>query len=365
MLVSNLSLLFLSISVSKSNSPFLSFSDSSKIRNFKISQIKFNHQFSTFFLSTANLQNIKIKKCEFNHFLNSIFHIESDPIAISGFSHINDNPSSPSGSFICRNAHFYNNSTPYNGACISVTTNSLISCNISYSQFTGNRAGIGGSLYFVSSTGNATIVHCSFTQNNATVASHAFLMISFLEVNRTNFQQSFGTRSSLQLNILIGVTTASFQFNECSFFRNEGPIAFESIYHTVVFVRCCFMDYNLTEGYPYRFNFFKTSNTITFENCIINMRRLTASAIYIDALENYVGDYDSNGDSCRLVPTPSQTNGDSWTSNSGIITIFTIVFFGVISIIGIIMVSCCKCITPPNNIGEEAETLPLASTPRN
>lgn len=354
----NSSIIFISTLYGIRNSPFISRSMFSiPASNIFINCIS-KYQLSSFFYSTSLFQQNTVIRSSFSHFLNSVFVLQTNDIQeIYGFSCHNDNPAIPENSFQCKNSDFYNNTTPFNGACISLTTNQLFTCYIFNSQFVNNSGSIGGAIFFSSPTGNTTIDSSKFINNTGQIASHFFITSSILQVEKSVFQQGIGTRSSMQLTIQMGITTASFYFRGCRFFRDEAPISFESILHGLSFYDCCFLNYKLAPDYPYIFNFFKTEAILSFESCTINQQSISATDIYIGQVGNYLTT-SGNIINCFLVPTPSATNGDHWDSRIGIITITTISFFGVISIIGIVMVSCCKCSSIPN-IREEPEELRL------
>lgn len=336
------------------SSPLITKSPYSLSTSINLCNCKSQYSFSTFFSSSPSYfyQN-KIYKSVFNHFLNSVFTLESVDIqSISGISQQNSNPIVPTSSFQCQNSLFYNNSTPYNGACISVTTNVELLCIINETRFTNNQGGIGGAIFFSSTTGNASIINSYFGFNQAQIASHAFFLVSTLIINGSQFQQGIGSMSSLQLTAQFNIRNSVFWFYNCHFFRNEAPISFELLLSSIMFSHCCFLNYKLDPNYPYINNFFQTGNRIvfSFERCSINTKLLTANSIYISQIEGFLTDDDPNGYACMIVPTPSQTNGEKWSSKTGILTIFTIVFFCVISIIGILIVSFCRCDKYQENI---------------
>ena len=305
-----------------------------------------HYSFSSFFSSSANFYRNKIHSSTFKHFLNSVFSIESTDIQIIyGISQHYSDPIVPTSSFQCDNSIFSNNSTPYNGACISITTNIELFCIITATRFTNNIGGIGGAIFFSSTIGNASLINTHFGFNRAQIASHAFFLVSTLVVNGSQFQQGIGGMSSLQLTAQFNIRNSLFVFHNCHFFRNEAPISFELVLTSITFSLCCFLNYQLVPNYPYINNFFQTSNRIvfSFDRCSVNTKLLSADNIYITQIESYLKDDAPNGNACMIVPTPSQTNGEKWSSKTGVLTIFTIVFFCVISIIGILIVSCCRC----------------------
>ncbi|OHT11027.1 hypothetical protein TRFO_19415 [Tritrichomonas foetus] len=354
MILNNATLLFLTVSGSLSSSPLLSTSSDFSRSNLQISNFYIHKHFSSLVFSSFPVFSNSVIHSHFSNFLNSVFSLHSvDQQFINGFSNSFSNPVIPKSSFLCKNSIFYNNSTPYNGGCISLTTNHQINCNISDCDFKNNTAGIGGALYFSSPAGNATLSRTTFQFNYAQIASHSFFLVAFLYADSSNFRQSIGNKSSLQLIIQFTITNALFVFYNCHFFRNEGPLSYESLYHPILFNRCCFLNYNLTEGYPYTFNFFQTSNLLSFDRCVINMQAINVFNIYSGSLMIHLKEEDPRGNECRMIPTPTPTNGEQWSSETGIVTIVTIIFFAIVSIIGILIVSCCRCDqVPKKNIPE-------------
>lgn len=350
----NISFYFLTIFHGMQLSPLISNSPRLSQIGIDINNCFSQYSFSPFFSSSALLYRNYVYSSVFKNFLNSVFLLESvDLPEIQGISQHHSNPVSPTTSFQCIRSSFSNNTTPYNGACITLTTNEELFCIITYTSFRNNEGGIGGAIYFSSTIGNATLNNCYFAFNKAQIASHAFFLVSTLIVNETQFQQSFGTMSSLQLTAQFNVRNSLFSFNRCNFFRNEGPISFELLLTSITFSYCCFLNYQLITDYPYINNFFQASSRIqlSLHHSTINTKSINADNIYITQIQSFLRDDDPNGNACMLIPTPSQTNGEKWSSKTGILTIFTICFFCVISIIGILIVSCCRC----DKIPEEAD----------
>jgi hypothetical protein len=302
-----------------------------------------SRQFSSLLFSSGRFSSILISHSHFSHFLDSVVDLTSLSV-ISGFSDHDTNPAAPHDSFTCTDAVFSSNKTPFNGAAISVSLGSPINGMITNTQLNKNEAGFGGAIFFATPLGNLTITKSWFERNAAGAGSHMYLKCCTFYSNDTRWIVSTGSRSGIQV-----VDLVSFTLDHANFFRNGHGIIFTSASTTAYIRDSCFLNYNDDANYSENMGIFQGPAVVFFEGTYLNKRPLDGKNMTADEIPSYVWsetpvDTDA-AEVCRLVPTPSMTmdvklNFDAWFS------IISIGFFVIVSVLGIIIVTCCHS-TPP------------------
>ncbi|KAH0786249.1 hypothetical protein GPJ56_009926 [Histomonas meleagridis] len=349
-MISNFTLTGLIVS-SLSNSPYMIMSSSSHNHpKLQVTNSIFRNHFSNFLHINSNLFSASIKKSQFTGFLSSCIEIER-----AGRIEADS-------SFEVRATSFLNNTTPFNGGCIKVSTDSTVDVNISNCEFSYNQAGVGGALYILS-LGSLNMDENMFRYNHADTASHAFISIpSFFSVNDT-YEFSRGTDSSI-LFISNRDVTYVISFNDCDFYQNNATMDFANLEQSdITFTSCNFMKYsdqNLTQ-YQNQYFFDNTSTkSAEFTRCQFNQYYVEGPAtITVGEIVSYLegSAMTTDAEAIRLIPTQSATVEANWRSTPAIFSVCCMVFFFIVSIIGIIIVSCSN-----KNYGKQQQVLDISET---
>lgn len=347
MLITNLTIAGLLLSASTSRSPFLSVHPMKQpISNLFITKSSLINHFSTFLKIASEHSSTVIRGSNFKGFLSSVIDISKEaPEQVV-----------KTASFDISGSSFIGNKTPFNGACILTSSESNIEGNISNTVFSSNQAGIGGAIYFYTVEGTLNITKCTFSYNKADIGSHAF--ISVPKYISTNNKYMFGTGKSGLL--FLAKTQINYTFHNDNYYQNEGTVNFTG----EADAQCVISYYNsnfmkFTENDPLNFTektFFYTEKAkkVEFTNCQFNDKFLESGKI--DFTDNFAiklnetGYNTTNPEKIRLIPTQSPTLDADWKSTPAIFSISCLAFFFVVSIIGIVIVSCSnKGYDPANN----------------
>ncbi|KAH0788609.1 hypothetical protein GPJ56_007291 [Histomonas meleagridis] len=319
---------------SLSNSPFVSVSSSSyKQHKLQVIDSIFRNHFSNFLYISSNSFSSIVKKSQFTGFLSSCIEIENSERIES------------ESSFSVIDTVFSDNKTPFNGGSIKVSVDSTVNVNITNCEFSNNQAGIGGGIYILS-LGSLNMTNNMFKYNSANTGSHAFISIPSCLSNNDIFEYSIGTDSSISFVSHRDVTYVV-SINGMNYFQNNATINFMRMTSCdISFTNCNFMKFSETNVTNYQSEYFfdnTTTASAEFANCQFNQYYISrTTTIIIGELTNYLTGSAmlTNAEEIRLVPTESPTVPNDWTSGPAIFAVTCFVFFFVVSVIGIIIVSC-------------------------
>jgi hypothetical protein len=274
--------------------------------------------------------------------------------SIGGISDHDTNPVIPRDSFTCADNVFSSNRTPFNGAAISVSLSFAIAGEITNSKFEDNSGGIGGAVFFASPGGSLSISKSWFERNAAAAGSHIYLKcLSFVSYD-TRWIVSTGVRSGIETS-----TLGTFTLNQANFFRNGHGIRFGSEKTNVLVENSCFLNYDDVSGFPENLGLFEGQAIVNFKNTWLNKRLLNGEK-KADEVKDWLMEMNKTetapAEECRLIPTPSMTtnaqlNFDAWFS------IISIGFFVIVSVLGIVMVTCCHSTPKGEQIHDETDGL--------
>jgi hypothetical protein len=238
---------------------------------------------------------------------------------------------------------FASNQSPFNGAAISVSLGFAINGTITSTKLEDNHATFGGAIFYCCPLGSLTVVKSWFERNAADAGSHMYLRNITFYSNDTRWIVSTGTRSGIE-----AVSVTNFTLEHANFFRNGHGINFISPVGDIHIKSSCFLNYDDTPGYPENMWVFRGEGNISFVDTWVNKRHLNESDRGgVDEVEELLSNKTSTetdaAEACRLIPTPSKTTDvrldfDAWFS------IISIGFFVVVSVLGILMVTCCHSV---------------------
>lgn len=329
-----------------SHSPLLAKTSASDRTRLTISKANLNYFTNSFVYFTALGGKLTTSSSSFSKFLKPVIHMTS--IEISSRRNLTTSLLIES-SFNCSGCVFDSNKVEASGAAILVDSHGSITSTIASCTFVANEAAFGGAIFFASPAGHLNIDHSSFTSNMAVSGSHMLLKCESLNAQSTSFSESEGVGSSIELNTFSDVT-----FKYCYFFRNGGPINIWANTVKPKFDNCCFMNYANDAAFTPDDNMFSDGD-ITFKGKnYINQKSIEPNSYSVSDLNNYLKTRETesdHGDECRMVPTPSMTSSAGIDSGEAIFSIVAIVFFVVVSIVGIIVVVACHT----NQPGDEQE----------
>lgn len=347
MLITNLTVAHLLLSASTSQSPFIAVHSSrQELPRVTIADTRAYRQFASFLRISAARSLSAIRNSAFSGFLSSVVDLTREASQQMELT----------ASFDISGSTFSDNKTPFNGACIVTSSESKIEGNITNTVFSHNTAGIGGAIYFSTVDGALNIKSCTFSYNTAEIASHAF--ISVPKFTSTENKYMFGTGKSGIL--LLAETQINYTFLGDNYYQNEGSINFTGeadvqcliSFHNTNFMKFEENDYlNFTEG---TLLYSGKAKTIEFNNCQFNDKYIEYAKL--DFTDNFAtkleeaGYATTNPEKIRLIPTQSPTVEANWKSTPAVFSVSCLAFFFVVSIIGIIIVSCTnKGYDPANN----------------
>jgi hypothetical protein len=313
-----------------------------------IARFALSRHLSPLYFSTG-FASLAITRSRFSFFLGSVVALRS--AAIAGISGQDASPVVQEENFTCDDAAFTSNRTPFNGAAISVAVGHAISARIRNSQFHDNDGGVGGAVYFASEGGALSVLSSDFARNSATAGAHAFLRCAAFHGFGSRWSVSGGGRSSIEVS-----DVASFSLDSNYFFRNAQPLLFLAAGNAVRIENACFLNYDDAPDYPETFAFFAGNAQLSIAATWINKRWVEAwegpasEGSHFAALPTQA----ASGEECRMIPTPSATvdvqlNADAWFS------IISIGFFVVVSVVGIIMVTCFQSAPPGEMILDRSD----------
>jgi hypothetical protein len=283
------------------------------------------------FLFSAGRPSFSITNSKFTHFLRSAILIST--YDLPGLSRATD-PLTPEESFNCTQTIFEANSSPYNGAAISVSSSSAITAIFTSVNFIGNSGGIGGAIFFSSLNGWISLDRCHFQANAAACGSHFLVKTLHLTVSDSVFTRSIGDRSAIET-----AADTNVSFSNCNFFQDIGFIRLLNP-SSAVFRDCCLMNYTDSGDFHYSDFPFNGDALLTLENTYINAK-FAAGKLPLNEWPAVLDDeVESGGEQCRLEPTPSATVEARFSSGSGIVAVVALVFPLVASVLGVVLVLC-------------------------
>ncbi|KAK8892170.1 hypothetical protein M9Y10_029393 [Tritrichomonas musculus] len=343
----NVTLLLLHLTSLTSKSALFSPAAFSQPSYYTFQQIYMSKHYSSFLDISANRVSSAISNSKFNCFLNSVIHIHQDELPlVEGVSDQDNNPANPKTSFACNHTSFTRNTSPFNGAAILVHSNmnsiNSINAQIDHTNFIENSALMGGAIYFESFSLNMTDSH--FEKNSAQIGSHIFLSCSATStINSCSYQEGYmadKAKSISTIELTAPEIQGSYIFNLCQFFLNKGPFKVNGVSATLT--SCCFMDFqgeNYGKFEQADYEFFIGS---------VNLNKVTLNDKYCPS---YVGsnppteglqNAGPQDPSCQLIPYPTITSNYKISDEPAIFALVAIIFFVLVSIIGIFIVTCKK-----------------------
>lgn len=342
-MIKNVTLLLLHITSLSSTSALFSPAAFSQPTLYNFRNLQMSKHFSTFLYLNANRASSLISNSKFSNFLNSVINIHQVELPeYEGVSNQENNPISPRVSFFCNHTSFSKNTSPFNGAAILVHSNinsvNSINAVIEDTAFEENTALMGGAIYYESSSINVT--DSKFIKNIANIGSHIFFSCTSSNVEKCIFQEGNGTTSTIELTVSEG--NGAYNFSKSNFFLDKGPFRANGQGVTANLDSCCFLDYD--EGQYFQYNFDKVFDSanggkIDLRGCTINDKYVQEGQGSIsfnpDGLKNATS-------SCRLIAYPTATSHYKIKDEPAIFALVAIIFFVLVSIIGIFIVTCKK-----------------------
>lgn len=343
-MIKNVTLLLLHITSLSSTSALFSPAAFSQPTLYNFRNLQMSKHFSTFLYLNANRESSLISNSKFSNFLNSVINIHQVGLPeYEGVSNQDNNPISPRVSFFCNHTSFSKNTSPFNGAAILVHSNinsvNSINAVIEDTAFEENTALMGGAIYYESSSINVT--NSKFIKNKANIGSHIFFSCTSSNVEQCIFQEGNGTISTIELTVSEG--NGAYSFTNSKFFLDKGPFRANGQGVTAALRSCCFLDYD--EGQYFQYNFDKVFDAanggqITLTECIINDKYVlngqgSSGSFSTDGLDNKTSE-------CRLIAYPTATSHYKIKDEPAIFALVAIIFFVLVSIIGIFIVTCKK-----------------------
>ena len=354
----NITLLGLAAARCSLLSPFVTKPVLSKSHMFTAAHVRLSHQLGSFLFTNSPHPALAILHSDFSHFLRSCIVIESvTVIGASGQSASAVNVSDEN--FECVNTAFHSNTAQLFGAAICVTSLKTIKGNITGTTFRGNKATMGGAVYFCALESTLIVENSRFDSNTAQTGAHLFMAkATTMTFTGTEFMFAQG-RSSIQF----AAQAMSPTFDNCKFFGNNASLLFMANSNPS-FTRCCFVNYGEGPSFaPITDKFFDTTygagSKYTFTDCAVNFKTLTKPNVLNEELANAlkVEGYESQWEYCRIVPLPTPTVDVSWKLLAAKEAIVAICAFALVSIIGIVLVACGCCRSNVNwDVTEESES---------
>lgn len=359
----NVTLLLLHLTSLTSKSALFSPAAFSQPSYYTFQQIYMSKHYSSFLDISANRVSSAISNSKFNCFLNSVIHIHQDELPlVEGVSDQDNNPANPKTSFACNYTSFTRNTSPFNGAAILVHSNmnsiNSINAQIDHTKFIENSALMGGAIYFESFSLNMTDSH--FEKNSAQIGSHIFLSCSATStISSCSYQEGYmvdKAKSISTIELTAPEIQGSYDFNSCQFFLNKGPFRANGVSATLN--SCCFMDFQ-GENYG-KFN----EDDYKFFQCLkpgtVDLNKVTLNDEFCDSysgsdpLQCSRQNVRPQDPSCQLIPYPTITSNYKISDEPAIFALVAIIFFVLVSIIGIFIVTCKKKKdVPPDQEGVE------------
>ena len=340
----NITLLSLAAARCSLLSPFVTAPQFSKSQMFTAAHLRLSHHLGSFVFTNSPRPALSVLHSQFSHFLRSCIVIESvTVVGASGQAASAVNVSDED--FVCLDTAFHSNTAPLFGAAICVTSLKAITGTIKGTTFRGNKATMGGAVYFCALDSTLVVENSRFDSNTAQTGAHLFMAkAKTMTFAGTEFMFAQG-RSSIQF----AAQAMSPKFDGCKFFGNNASLLFMAS-STPSFTQCCFVNYGEGPSFaPITDKFFDTTygagSTYTFDNCAVNFKTFTAPGVANDALANAlkVEGYESQWEYCRIVPLPTPTVDVSWKLLAAKEAIVAICAFALVSIIGIVLVACGCC----------------------
>lgn len=350
-MIKNVTLLLLHITSLSSTSALFSPAAFTQHSFYNFQSLYMTKHYSTFLQFSANHASSIISNSKFTYFLNSVISIHQDDNLpqYEGISDQSNNPISPRVSFVCNCTSFFRNTSPYNGAAILVHSNinSINSINalIENTNFNENSALMGGAIYYESSTINLT--DCHFKSNAAQVGSHIFFSCTTSNVDKCSFQEGAGASScDSSLELTSSESASQNYFRNCQFFLNKGPFRVNGANVNADLTSCCLLYYAEGDYFTYdnsNIVILTNGGKISLTNVALNEKFVssgTYSSINVGSLPKAPSTDILN--SCRLIPVPTETSHYKINSEPAIFALVAIIFFVLVSIIGIFIVTCKK-----------------------
>lgn len=351
-MIKNVTLLLLHITSLSSTSALFSPAAFTQHSFYNFQSLYMSKHYSTFLQFSANRASSIISNSKFTYFLNSVIsiHQEDNLPQFEGVSEQSNNPISPRVSFVCNYTSFFRNTSPYNGAAILVHSNinsvNTINALIEHTSFNENSALMGGAIYYESSSINLT--DCHFKSNVAQIGSHIFFSCTTSNVNSCSFQEGAGAECQSSMELTSSESASQNYFNTCQFFLNKGPFRVNGGSVKATLRECCFLNY--PEGDYDKYNDaglieLKNDGGITLIKVTLN-KKSADNAVFQSNFDFNFGQASDASDkdiaSCRLVPSPTRTVECKINSEPAIFALVAIIFFVLVSIIGIFIVTCKK-----------------------
>lgn len=342
----NVTLLLLHLTSLTSKSALFSPAAFSQPSYYTFQRIYMSKHYSSFLDISANRVSSAISNSKFNCFLNSVIHIYQDELPlVEGVSDQDNNPANPKTSFACNYTSFTRNTSPFNGAAILVHSNmnsiNSINAQIDHTNFIENSALMGGAIYFESFSLNMTDSH--FEKNSAQIGSHILLSCSATStINNCFYQEGYmvdKAKSISTIELTAPEIQGSYTFNSCKFFLNKGPFRVNGVSATLNL--CCFMDF---QGENYGI----FDKDYVFFVGDVNLNKVTLNDQFCESCSGPEPSKWSlrtvlpQDPSCQLIPYPTITSNYKISDEPAIFALVAIIFFVLVSIIGIFIVTCKK-----------------------
>ena len=349
----NLTLLLLHLTSLSSTSALFSPAAFSQRSYYNFQRLSLSKHYSSFLDLNSKCASSLISNSKFSYFLNSVvrIHLDEKIPQYEGISEQDNNPVSPKVSFICNHTEFIRNTSPFNGAGILVHSNinsvNSINAVIEYTTFNENTALMGGAIYYESSTFNMSNSH--FSKNVARIGSHVFLSCVRSNVESCKFQEASSQEKNNGLSsveLTASESSGTYTFKNSQFFLDKAPFRANGV--TANLFDCCFLDYN--EGDYFNYNYDKilgaiNSGSIVLKQVTINNKIASDTTIDYNDKINTNGMTDASDEqlsTCRLIPYPTQTSHYKISDEPAIFALVAIIFFVLVSIVGIFIVTCKK-----------------------
>ena len=331
--------------------PYISLSQSYRYSNFQISSSVFSHSIHTFLFSLD--PQITLNSSKFSFFLRSPIYVREaetyETVTHSSLTmtSVEDNAItsiSVKKHFRVVNSIFFNNSNTYIGGCIFyIGTNPDLTVTVDQCDFMYNNATFGGAVYF-HAQGTIDITDTAFIYNYAKKASHLYLSGPIISIKNSNLSKSLGKLSGI-VQTVSGSVSPSITLEGSSLYKNSGQF---QVRDGPLTINSCSLFFPDDAKSDTTFFILESTNegsevSITITNSCLNLSYF--ESINTNPTPPLDGKEDSKCLLYQVIPTPSITLNPKMSDLNSIVSILTPFFCFLLSIFGIIFVSC-HCLKP-------------------